>query len=318
MPERDLYPPIAPYDSGSLQVDEHHKVYWEVSGNPEGQPAVFLHGGPGGGAAPDHRRFFDPARYRVLLFDQRGAGRSQPLGETRANTTQHLLADIEQLRRLLAVERWLVFGGSWGSTLALAYAQVHPERVTALVLRGIFLGRAMELDWWLNGLKLVFPEAWQAFAGYLPEAERGNLLGGYHRRLVDPDPSVHMPAAQAWARYEAACSTLMPSPQTLQAFARDRVALALARLEAHYFTNRIFLQEAQLLQQADRIAQIPGVIVQGRYDMICPAISAYELARVWPAASLQIVPDAGHSAMEPGTRRRLVAACDSFAEGWRA
>ncbi|MEO1193976.1 MAG: prolyl aminopeptidase [Pseudomonadota bacterium] len=313
MPDRDLYPPIAAYDSGFLQVSDLHSIYWEVSGNPKGVPAVFLHGGPGGGSSADHRRFFDPDRYRVLLFDQRGAGRSQPLGETRENTTQDLIADIEALRRLTGVERWLVFGGSWGSTLALAYAEAHPERVSALVLRGIFLGRQVELDWWLKGLRLVFPDAWETFTGYLPEAERDDPLSGYHRLLMDPDPSIHLPAARCWAQYEAACSTLLPSPQTLQAFSRDQVALALARLEAHYFINGVFMEEAQLLTQADRITAIPGVIVQGRYDMICPMISAHALAQAWPAGDLQIVADAGHSAMEPGTRRRLVAACDRFA-----
>ncbi len=314
MTDRDLYPPIAPYDSGMLDVGSGHRIYWEVSGNPKGRPAVFLHGGPGGGCAPDHRRFFNPERYRVCLFDQRGAGRSEPLGSLVDNTTQHLLSDIEALRQHLGVERWLVFGGSWGSTLSLAYAEAFPARVTALVLRGIFLGRQMELDWWLKGLRLIFPDAWQSFAGFLPPEEQGDILGNYHRRLVDPDPAVHLPAARTWAHYEAACSTLLPSPQTLNAFSQDRVALALARLEAHYFMNGIFMQEGQLLAEADRLAQIPGVIVQGRYDVVCPAVSAHDLSRVWRLGELQIVPDAGHSAMEPGTRRRLVAACDRFAE----
>ncbi len=313
MSERDLYPPIAPFESGHLQVDDRHSVYWELAGNPNGKPALFLHGGPGGGSAPDHRRFFDPEVYRVCLFDQRGAGRSRPLGETRDNTTQHLLSDIELLRRHVGIERWLVFGGSWGSTLALAYAEAHPGRVSALVLRGIFLGRAMELEWWLKGVRLVFPEAWDAFAGFLPAEERDDLLPAYCRRLLDEDPAVHLPAARAWARYEAACSTLLPSPQTVQAFSRDSVALALSRLEAHYFINKAFLREGQLLAEADALAQIPGVIVQGRYDIVCPPVSAFDLSRVWRQAELQIVPDAGHSAMEPGTRRRLVAACDRFA-----
>lgn len=314
MAERDLYPPIAPYDSGTLQVDEEHSLYWELSGNPAGKPAVFLHGGPGGGCAPDHRRFFDPEVYRVCLFDQRGAGRSRPLGLIRNNTTQHLVKDIETLRAHVGVERWLVFGGSWGSTLALAYAETHPGRVAALVLRGIFLGRSMELDWWLKGLKLVFPEAWHAFSGFLPAEERDDILAAYHRRLIEEDPAVHLPAARAWARYEAACSTLLPSPQTVQAFSRDSVALALARLEAHYFINGIFLEEGQLLAEADQLSDIPGVIVQGRYDMVCPPVSAFDLSRAWRQAELMIVADAGHSAMEPGTRRRLVAACDRFAQ----
>ncbi len=314
MAERDLYPPLAPYESGMLEVGSGHRLYWELSGNPKGKPVVFLHGGPGGGCAPDHRRFFDPERYRICLFDQRGAGRSRPLGALADNTTQHLLEDIETLRRHIGVERWLVFGGSWGSTLALAYAEAHPGRVTALVLRGIFLGRRLELDWWLKGLRLIYPDAWQSFAGFLDPEEQDDLLASYYRRLTDPDPAVHLPAARAWAHYEASCSTLLPSPQTLQAFAQDSVALALARLEAHYFINGVFLEEGQLLSQADRLAQIPGVIVQGRYDVVCPAISAHDLSRVWRQGELQIVPDAGHSAMEPGTRRRLVAACDRFAE----
>lgn len=314
MADRDLYPPLAPYKSGMLEVGSGHRLYWELSGNPKGKPALFLHGGPGGGCAPDHRRFFDPDVYRICLFDQRGAGRSQPLGSLVDNSTQDLLGDIETLRSHLEVERWLVFGGSWGSTLALAYAEAHPGRVTALVLRGIFLGRRMELDWWLKGLRLIYPDAWQSFAGFLPADEQDDLLANYHRRLIDPDPKVHMPAARAWALYEASCSTLLPSPQTLTAFAQDTVALALARLEAHYFINRIFMPEGQLLSEADRLAPIPGVIVQGRYDVVCPAISAHDLAAVWRQGELQIVPDAGHSAMEPGTRRRLVAACDRFAQ----
>jgi proline iminopeptidase len=314
MTERDLYPPIAPYESGSLAVDPPHRLYWEQSGNPTGQPVVFLHGGPGAGASVDHRRFFDPARYRIVIFDQRGAGRSQPLGELTDNTTGHLVADIERLRRLLGIERWVAFGGSWGSTLALAYAQAHPERVKALVLRGIFLGRPAELAWFLDGMRHIFPEHWRAFRDFLPEAERGDLLGSYHRRLVDPDPAIHLPAARAWSRYEGACSTLLPNPQTVQHFAQETLALGLARMEAHYFANRLFLAENELLARIDRIRHIPAVVVQGRYDMVCPAFSADDLRGAWPEAEYHFVPDAGHSAMEPGTRRRLVAACDRFAD----
>ncbi len=313
MTDRDLYPPLAPYESGTLEVGSGHRLHWELSGNSKGRPAVFLHGGPGGGCTPDHRRFFNPDLYSVCLFDQRGAGRSRPLGCLTDNTTQELVGDIEALRRHIAVERWLVFGGSWGSTLALTYAETHPGRVTALVLRGIFLGREMELNWWLKGLRLIYPDAWHTFAGYLPADEQDDILAAYHRRLVDPSPGVHLPAARAWAHYEASCSTLLPSPRIVHAFAQDSVALTLARLEAHYFINRVFLNEGQLLSEADRLAPIPGVIVQGRYDVVCPAISAYDLSRVWRQGDLQIVPDAGHSAMEPGTRRRLVAACDRFA-----
>jgi proline iminopeptidase len=313
MNERDLYPPIAPYETGTLAVDPPHQLYWEQSGNPAGQPVIFLHGGPGAGASADHRRFFDPARYRVVIFDQRGAGRSRPLGELTDNTTQHLIADIERLRVLLGIERWVVFGGSWGSTLALAYAQAHPQRAKALVLRGIFLGRPAELDWFLRDMRFVFPEHWSAFAGFLPPAERADILSSYYRRLTDPDPAVHMPAARAWSRYEGACSTLMPNPQTVQHFAQEQLALGLARMEAHYFIHRLFLAENQLLEEIDRIRHIPAVVVQGRYDMVCPAVSADDLRRAWPEAEYHIVPDAGHSAMEPGTRRRLVAACDRFA-----
>lgn len=313
MNDRDLFPPIAPYETGTLAVDPPHVLYWEQSGNPSGQPVIFLHGGPGAGASPDHRRFFDPERYRIVIFDQRGAGRSKPLGELEKNTTQHLIADIERLRERLRIDRWVAFGGSWGSTLALAYAQAHPERVKALVLRGIFLGRPFELEWFLEGMRHVFPENWRAFAEFIPERERGDLLGAYHRRLVDPDPAVHLPAARAWSRYEGACSTLIPSAQTVQAFSQDTMALGLARMEAHYFINQLFLAENQLLRGVPRIRDIPAVIVQGRYDMVCPLVSADDLHRAWPEADYHIVPDAGHSAMEPGTRRLLVAACDRFA-----
>ncbi len=313
MSERDLYPPIAPYDSGMLAVDPPHQLYWEQSGNPAGQPVIFLHGGPGAGASADHRRFFDPDRYRIVIFDQRGAGRSRPIADLTDNTTPHLVADIERLRLLLGIERWVVFGGSWGSTLALAYAQAHPERTRALVLRGIFLGRPAELDWFLRDMRFVFPENWRAFHEFLPPAERDDILANYYRRLVDPDPAIHLPAAQAWSRYEGACSTLLPNPQTLQHFSQEQLALGLARMEAHYFINRLFLAPNQLLEQIGRIRHIPTVVVQGRYDMVCPARSADDLRRAWPEAEYHFVSDAGHSAMEPGTRRRLVAACDRFA-----
>jgi proline iminopeptidase len=306
----DIYPPIEPHASGMLAVDATHRLYWEESGNPGGRPVVFLHGGPGAGASPAHRRFFDPAVFRIVVFDQRGAGRSQPHGELAANTTQHLIADIEALRRARGIDRWIVFGGSWGSTLALAYAEAHPARVAALVLRGIFMSRQGELDWFLHGMRHVFPEAWRAFAGFLPPAERDDLLASYHRRLVDPDPRVHMPAARAWSIYEGACSTLLPSPDILASFAEDQKALGLARIEAHYFVNRCFLAEGELLARIDRIRAIPATIVQGRYDMVCPIMSADDLARAWPEANYIIVPDAGHSAMEPGIRAALVGAME--------
>ena len=308
----DLYPPIEPYDSGELALDSRHTMAWEQVGNSAGIPVVFLHGGPGSGSSPVHRRFFDPTHYRVVVYDQRGAGRSTPLGELADNTTAHLIADLERLRAHLGIARWMVFGGSWGSTLALAYAQSHPAAVSALVLRGIFLCRPSEIEWFLKGMRVFFPEIWERFSGHLPEAERGDLLGAYYRRLCDPDPAVHMPAAKAWSTYEGACSTLRPSPETVAAFGDDTMALGLARIEAHYFTNRIFLPDNALLEGIERIRQIPAIIVQGRYDTVCPIVTADELHRAWPEADYQVVPDAGHSAMEPGIRRALVAATERF------
>jgi len=313
MPQlRELYPEIQPHQSGMLELDDIHTMYWEVSGNPRGVPVVFLHGGPGAGTTASHRRFFDPAHYRIVLFDQRGAGRSLPLGEIRSNTTPHLIRDIESLRAHLGIDRWLVFGGSWGSTLALAYAESHPKHCTGLVLRGIFLCRKHEIDWFLYDIRHIFPEAWRAFAEYLPAAERADLLGHYHRRLMDPDPAVHMPAARRWSVYEGSCSTLLPSPETVAAFGDDRMALGLARMEAHYFANNIFLPENSLLDELPRIRRLPAIIVQGRYDVVCPIVTADELHRAWPEASYVVVPDAGHSAMEPGIRSALVAATDRF------
>jgi len=307
-----LYPEIEPYASGMLGLDGVHAAYWETSGSPEGIPVVFLHGGPGAGSSSRHRRFFDPAAYRIIVYDQRGAGRSTPLGELRDNTTPHLVADLERLREHLGVARWLVFGGSWGSTLALAYAEAHPARVLGLMLRGIFLCRPSEIDWFLYGLRNVFPEAWDKFAGFLQAAERSDLLASYHRRLVDPDPAVHMPAARSWSLYEGACSTLLPSQETLAHFGDDVVALGLARIEAHYFRNGVFLTPNALLDNVHRLRGIPGVIVQGRYDMVCPIVSAHELVAAWPEAKYLVVPDAGHSAWEPGIAAALVAACDRF------
>ena len=238
-----LYPEIEPYAGGMLDLDGLHKMYWEQCGNPQGEPILFLHGGPGAGAAPAHRRFFDPAHYRIVIYDQRGAGRSTPLGELKDNTTPQLVADIEALRRHLGIERWLIFGGSWGSTLALAYGEAHPERCCGFILRGIFLCRRSEIDWFLYGLRTLFPEAWHTFAGMIPRDERGDLLAAYYRQLTDPDPRIHMPAARAWSTYEGACSTLLPSPETVAYFASDGVALGLARIEAHYFSHDIFLPD---------------------------------------------------------------------------
>jgi proline iminopeptidase len=310
MSRRDLFPPIEPYATGTLAVDSRHTLYWEQSGNPNGLPVIFLHGGPGAGATPTHRRFFDPTSYRIIIFDQRGAGRSTPLGELADNTTRHLVADIERIRRHFGIESWVVFGGSWGSTLALAYAEAHPERCRALVLRGIFLCRRSEVDWFLYGMRNVFPEAWRNFAAAIPEGERGDLLSAYYRRLTDPHPAVHMPAARAWSVYEGACSTLLPSGDTVSAFGEERMALGLARIEAHYFIHEIMTGEDDLIANLGRIRAIPTTIVQGRYDMICPIVTADTLASAWPEAEYVVVPDAGHSAMEPGIRAQLVAATE--------
>ena len=310
MSRSELYPPIEPYRSGMLPVDAVHTIYWEECGNPRGVPVVFLHGGPGSGATPTHRRFFDPSFYRIIVFDQRGAGRSAPLGSVTDNTTAHLVGDMERLRGLLGVEAWLVFGGSWGSTLALAFGEAHPERCLGFVLRGIFLCRPSEVDWFLYGMRNFFPEPWRAFAEYLPEAERGTLLESYYRRLTDPNPHIHMPAARAWSTYEGACSTLLPSPDTVAAFGEDRMALGLARIEAHYMKHGIFLPDNSLLDRIGRIRHLPAAIVQGRYDAVCPIVTADTLARAWPEARYVVVPDAGHSAMEPGIRTQLMEAVE--------
>lgn len=315
MPRGDLFPEIGPYETGYLPLSAEHVMYWEQVGNPRGQPALFLHGGPGAGAGAVHRRFFDPSFWRTVIFDQRGAGRSRPLGSLENNTTPDLVADIETLRRHLGIDRWLLFGGSWGSTLALAYAQAHPDRVSGCVLRGVFLGRALEVEWFLYGMSAVFPDAHAQFSGYLPEQERGDLLGAYLKRLIDPDPAVHLPAARAWSIYEGTCSTLLPSPETVSSFAQDRTALGLARIEAFYFAHNLFLPPGGLLGGMGRIAHVPAEIVQGRYDMVCPPRTAFELAASWRGARLTVVPDAGHSALEPGIRRALVAAVERFRGG---
>jgi proline iminopeptidase len=312
MTQPELYPEIEPYATGRLDLDSRHSMYWEQSGNPHGLPVLFLHGGPGAGASPTHRRFFDPEVYRIVIFDQRGAGRSTPLGSLDDNTTPHLVGDIETLRRHLGIETWVVFGGSWGSTLALAYGQAHPDRCLAFVLRGIFLARESEIEWFVHGIRTVYPEAWRAFAAPIPEDERGELLHAYHRRLVHPDPAVHLSYARAWSRYEGACSTLLPNPELVAHFSSDSHALGLSRIEAHYFVHGSFLPPAGLLAGIDRIRRIPTVIVQGRYDMVCPIVTADELSRAWPEAEYTVIPDAGHSALEPGVRARLVRATDRF------
>jgi proline iminopeptidase len=306
----DLYAPIEPYDSGMLALDETHTMYWETSGNPSGVPVVFLHGGPGGGCAPEHRRFFDPTFYRIVLFDQRGAGASTPFAEVANNTTPHLVADLERLRDHLRIAQWLLFGGSWGSTLALAYGQTHPDRCLGFVLRGIFLGRPSEVDWFFNGVRQLHPEAARRFVEMLPRAERGDALRGYLRRLFDPDPAVHMPFARAWSEYEGTCSTLIPNPEMVREFSGD--ALALARLEAHYFAHNCFLAPNQLLASLYRIEHLPASIVHSRYDVVCPIVSAEELARAWPGARFTIVADAGHSVWEPSVRTAVVREVELF------
>lgn len=301
-----FYPPIEPFQSGMLPLDARHSMYYEQSGNPTGVPVVFLHGGPGAGASASHRQFFDPAFYRIVIFDQRGAGRSTPLGELQDNTTEHLIADMEMLRQHLGIGAWVVFGGSWGSTLGLAYAEQFPARVQALVLRGIFLARPAELDWFLFGIKTFFPEASRTFIEFLPARARGNILESYYARLTDPDPAIHLPAARAWSRYEGACSTLLPNAGVVANFGADRVALGLAKMEAHYFKHNMFLAPNALLANINRIRHIPTTIVQGRYDMVCPITSADDLARAFPEASYHVIDDAGHSAFESGTRQRLI------------
>ncbi|WP_207455916.1 prolyl aminopeptidase [Azospirillum sp. SYSU D00513] len=312
MPRSELFPPIDPYETGYLPADEIHSLYWEQSGNPQGVPVLFLHGGPGAGASPTHRRFFDPAHYRIVIMDQRGAGRSRPLGEIRRNTTEHLIEDLERLRGHLGIRRWLLFGGSWGSTLALAYAQARPDQCLGLVLRGIFLMRGTEIDWFLNSMGVIFPEAWAGFVSHIPEEERGDLLEAYWKRLDSPDPAVRMAAAKAWSMYEGACSSLLPSPDLVAASGEDNHALGLARIEAHYFRSNRFTPDDRLLRGVERIRHLPAVIVQGRYDIVCPPVTADALRRAWPEAEYRVIPDAGHSAMEPGIRAALVQATERF------
>ena len=311
---QDLYPITEPFAIHELALDHGHRLYVEECGRRDGIPAIFLHGGPGAGCEPAHRGFFDPARYRAVLFDQRGCGRSTPHAALTANTTWDLVADIERIRERLGIERWLVFGGSWGSTLALAYAETHPERVSALVVRGIFLCRDAEIRWFYQeGSSWVFPDAWQDFLAPIPTDERGDLLTAYHQRLTGADETARMTAARAWSIWEGRTATLLGNPNIEAHFADPHVALSLARIECHYFVNQAFLAPDQLLRDAHRLADIPGVIVQGRYDIICPMRSAWDLHQVWPTADFQVIPDAGHSAFEPGIRRALVAATDRFA-----
>lgn len=316
-----LYPEIEPYETGTLLVGDGQRVFWEQSGNPEGKPVVFLHGGPGGGTSPWHRRFFDPEAYRIVLLDQRGCGRStphasDPAADLRYNTTWHLVADLELLRRNLGIRRWQVFGGSWGSTLALAYAQSHPDVVSELVLRGIFTLRRHELEWFYEGgAAALFPDLWEDYLAPVPALERSRLIEAYHRLLTDPDPGVHVPAAQAWTRWEAATVTLRPDPELVAAMSAPESATAFARIENHYFIHRGWLREGQLIEDAaaGALRGIPGVIVQGRYDACTPPMTAWDLHRAWPEAEFVMVDDAGHSAAEPGIAAALVAATDRFA-----
>lgn len=309
-----LYPPIEPFQSGMLDTGEGHQIYWELCGNPKGKPAVFLHGGPGAGCSSEHRRLFDPARYCVLLFDQRGCGRSTPHADLENNTTWHLVADIERLRLMLGVQKWLVFGGSWGSALALAYAQTHLTRVAALVLRGIFTVRHSELQWYYQkGASDVFPDLWESYLEPIPKAERGDLIAAYRQRLTGDDLQARLDAARAWSLWEGQTITLLPDPAARLKYGDGEYALAFARIENHYFVHHGWLQPGQLIRDAHKLADIPGVIVQGRYDMACPATTAWELHRAWPQAEFHMVEGAGHAYSEPAILAQLVAATDRFA-----
>ena len=315
-PHTWAYPAIEPYDRGRLRVSELHEIAWEQSGSPDGKPVVFLHGGPGGGSSPAMRRFFHPGRYRIVIFDQRGCGMSTPAASLEDNTTWDLVGDIERLRVHLGIGSWQVFGGSWGSTLALAYAQKHPERVTELILRGIFLLRRQELEWFYQrGASAIFPDLWEPYWDHIPGPEQHDMIAAYHRRLTSPDQATRVAAAKLWAGWEGATSKLIPDPAMKDHYEADEFALSFARIEAHYFQNRGFLEsEDQLLRDVSRIRHIPAVIVQGRYDVVCPAESAWALHRAWPEADFQITADSGHSAFDPANHRALVAATDRFSE----
>ncbi|MEM0981808.1 MAG: prolyl aminopeptidase [Cyanobacteria bacterium P01_H01_bin.58] len=313
---RELYPPIEPHTINHLSVSDLHTLYIEESGNPKGKPVVFLHGGPGGGTIPLYRQFFDPTQWRIILFDQRGCGQSKPHAELTDNTTWHLVADIEKIRQHFGIEQWVVFGGSWGSTLAIAYAQTHPERCLGLILRGIFTLRPEEIQWFYqSGASYLFPDAWETYLAPIPVAERDDLLAAYYRRLTHADPAVQLEAAKAWSIWEASTSKLIPDISLVERFGEDDFAIAFARIECHYFTHGGFFEHPdQLLKQAERLRQIPGVIVQGRYDVVCPMKTAWELHRVWPEADLRIIANAGHSATEVGTIDALIEASDRFAQ----
>ncbi len=311
---RTLYPEIQTNHELSLEVGEGHRIYVEESGNPSGIPVLFVHGGPGGGCAPTHRRFFNPEKYRIILFDQRGCGRSTPHASLTQNTTQALVSDMEKIREHLGIDQWLLFGGSWGSTLSLVYAQSHPERVCGLILRGIFLCRERDIRWFYqDGASFVFPDFWQDYLEPIPAPERDDLLTAYYSRLTSDNELVRMAAAKAWSVWEGRCSTLDPNPEIVDHFADPHFALAMARIEAHYFINSAFMQPNQILENADKLKDIPITIVHGRYDMVCPIEQAFSLQQVAPHAELHIVRDAGHSAFEPGISDNLVRATDQFA-----
>ncbi|MDF0512473.1 prolyl aminopeptidase [Agromyces sp. H3Y2-19a] len=317
---REMYPEIEPLETGMLDVGDGQHIYWEVSGNRNGKPVVFLHGGPGGGTSPSHRRLFDPERYRIVLFDQRGCGlsiphASEPDADLSANTTWHLVADMERLRAHLGIDRWQVFGGSWGSALALAYAQTHPERVTELVLRGIFTLRRSELDWFYEGgASALFPDLWEEFVAPVPVDERAHMIEAYGRLLADSRPEVYEPAAIAWSRWESSTITLLPQAETIARFTAPEYAAAFARIENHYFRHGGWWEEGQLIRDAERLRDIPAVIVQGRYDVCTPVMTAWDLHRAWPEAEFTIVDDAGHAFDEPGILDALITATDRFAE----
>ncbi|SDK11907.1 proline iminopeptidase [Nonomuraea maritima] len=314
-----LYPPIEPYDSGLLDVGDGNQIYWEVCGNPQGKPAVMLHGGPGGGCSADHRRQWNPELYRIVLFDQRNCGRSLPHAsdaatDLSANTTWHLVADVERLREHLGIDQWQVFGGSWGSTLALAYAQTHPERTTELVLRGIFTLRPQELRWFYQeGASHLFPDLWEQYVAPIPQDERDDLMAAYHKRLEGPDDEVRLAAARAWAQWEGGTVSLRPDPKRVSDFGEEKKAVAFARIENHYFVHGGWMEPGQLIRDVDRIRHIPAVIVQGRYDACTPMATAYDLHRAWPEAEFHVIDDAGHAYTEPGILDRLIAATDAFA-----
>ncbi len=310
---RDFYPPIEPYNTGHLQVSDLHSIYFEESGNPQGQPAIFVHGGPGGGTEGKHRQYFDPTHYRIILFDQRGCGKSTPHAELRENTTWDLVNDMERIREHLKIDRWLIFGGSWGSTLSIAYAEAHPERVTHLVLRGIFLLRKWEIDWlYQRGADAIFPDKWEDYIKPIPQEERDDILTAYHKRLIATDRAVQLEAAIAWSSWEGSTSKLYIDPYMVSHYTEGDFAIAFARIENHYFVNHGFMEEGQLLRDVNRIRHIPTVIVQGRYDVVCPMRSAWDLHRAFPEAELIISPASGHSAFEPENRSSLIETTDRF------